>query len=90
MDTSTIVILLQIVLVSPGTHLMKDHESQSRTNESQNKSETEKLGPLYNKTVNLKTDFKTVYNSALKLKYSLSFLKHNKRIKDICIVKQQP
>ena len=28
------VILLQISLVSPGTHLMKNHESQSRTNES--------------------------------------------------------
>ena len=36
------------------------------------------LGPLYNQTVNLKTDFKTVYNSVLKLKYSPSFLKHNK------------
>ena len=29
------VILLQIVLVSPGTHLLKNHESHSRTNESQ-------------------------------------------------------
>ena len=27
-------ILLQIVMVSPGTHLVKNHESQSRTNES--------------------------------------------------------
>ena len=29
------VILLQIVMVSPGTHLVKNHESQSRTIESQ-------------------------------------------------------
>ena len=28
------VILLQIVMVSPGTHLVKNRESQSRTNES--------------------------------------------------------
>ena len=28
-------ILLQVVMVSPGTHLVKNHESQSRTNESQ-------------------------------------------------------
>ena len=27
--------LFQIVKVSPGTHLVKSHESQSRTNESQ-------------------------------------------------------
>ena len=29
------VILLQMVMVSPGTHLVKNQESQSRTNESQ-------------------------------------------------------
>ena len=29
------VILLQIVMVGPGTHLEKNHESQSRTIESQ-------------------------------------------------------
>ena len=28
-------ILLQIVMVSPGTHLVKNHEFQSRTNETQ-------------------------------------------------------
>ena len=28
------VILLQIVMVSPGTHLVENHESQSRTNDS--------------------------------------------------------
>ena len=29
------VILLQIVMVSPGTHFVKNHESPSRSNESQ-------------------------------------------------------
>ena len=29
------VILLQIVMVSPGTHFVKNHGSQSRNNESQ-------------------------------------------------------
>ena len=33
------VMLLQIVMVSPGTHLVKNHESQSRTNESQFKKQ---------------------------------------------------
>ena len=36
------------------------------------------LGPLCNQTVNLKTDSKSLYYSALKLKYSPSILKHNK------------
>ena len=34
-------ILVQIVKVSPGTHLVKNHESQSRTSESQLKMKTE-------------------------------------------------
>ena len=76
------VILLQIAMVSPGTHLVKTHESQSITNESQFKksksSKLKMLGPLCNQTVNLNTDFKTLYYSILKLKYSLSILKHNK------------
>ena len=35
------VILLQIVMVSPGTHLVKNHESLSRTNESSLKKKNE-------------------------------------------------
>ena len=31
----SLVILLQIVMVSPGTHLVKNNDSQSRTNDSQ-------------------------------------------------------
>ena len=38
------VILLQIVMVSPGTHLVKNHESLSITNESQfKKNKTSKI-----------------------------------------------
>ena len=33
--------LLQMVMVSPGTHLVKNHESKSRTNESQFKKKKE-------------------------------------------------
>ena len=47
-------ILLQIVMVSPGTHLVKNHEFKSRTNETQLKKKTLKLkmlGPLCNQTV---------------------------------------
>ena len=73
------VILLQIVMVSPGTHLVKNHESQSRTNESQFQNPKLKmLGPLCNQTVNLRADSKPLYYSILKLKYSPSILKHNK------------
>ena len=65
------VILLQIVivLVSPGTHLVKCHESKSRTNESQFKKQqigtfvTRQL--IWRKSPKL---FNTVYCS--KLKYS--------------------
>ena len=62
-------ILLQIVMVSPGTHLVKNHESRSRTNETQLKKKTLKLKmlePLCNQTVNLKTDSKTLYYRTLK------------------------
>ena len=69
-------ILLQIAMVSPGTHLVKNHESLSTTSESQLKRTNLKLkmlGPLCNQTVNLKTDSKTLYYcSTLKLKYSPS------------------
>ena len=55
-------ILLQMVMVSPGTHLVKNHESLFITNESQFKKQT----------VNLETDAKTLHYSLLKLKYSPS------------------
>ena len=68
-------------MVSPGSHLVKNHESLSIANESQFKKKIQKLkmlGPLCNWTVNLKTDSKTLYYSILNLKYSPTVLKHNK------------
>ena len=72
-------------MVSPETHLEKNHEFQSITIESQKKDKTttttttsqklKMLGPLSNQTVNLKTDTKTLHYSILKLKNSPSILK---------------
>ena len=77
------VILLHIVMVSPGTHLVKNHESQSRTNVSHLKKMTTKLkmlGPLYNQTDNVETVAKTLHYSLVALKYSpySTYLKHKK------------
>ena len=61
------VLLLQIVMVSPGTHLVKNHESPPITNQSQIKKKKKKgvmLRPLCKlQTVNLETDAKTLYYS---------------------------
>ena len=65
-------------MVSPGT---ENHESRSRTNDSQLKKTSLKLkmlGPFCNQTFYRKTDSKTLYYSLLKFKYSPSILKHNK------------
>ena len=75
-------------MVSPGTHLVKIHESQFTTIESQFKNKS--TGSLCNHTVNLKTDFKTLSYSLLKLKYTPFIVKHNKGKKEICVIKQQP
>ena len=73
--TSFPVILLQMVMVSPGTHLVKTHQSLSITNESQfKKSRSPKLkmlGPLCNQTVNMETDAKSLHYSLPKLKIVL-------------------
>ena len=76
------VILLQIVMVSPGTHLVKKKEMSLIL---------KMLWPLCNHTCtgNLKTHSKTLYHSILKLKYS-GYFKGEQRLKEICIVKQQP
>ena len=51
-------------MLSPGTHLVKNHESLSITNKSQLKETRSRklktLGPLCNQTVNLETDAKTL------------------------------
>ena len=57
------VLLLQIVMVSPCTHLVKNHESRPITNQSQIKKIGVILRPLCNQTVNLETDAKTLYYS---------------------------
>ena len=73
--TSFPVILLQMVIVSPGTHLVKTHQSLSITNESQFKKprspKLKMLGPLCNQTVNMETDAKSLYYILLKLKIVL-------------------
>ena len=53
--------LLQIVMVSPGTHLVKNHESQLKKKEEKTSPKLKMLGPLCNQTVNLKTDSKALY-----------------------------
>ena len=51
-------------MASPGTHLVKNHESQSITNECQFKK-IENAWPLCNQTVNMETDAKTLNYSLL-------------------------
>ena len=62
-------------MVSPGTHLIKNHETMSITNESLLKTtrghKLKVFEPLCNQTVNLETDDKTLYCSLVKLKYRL-------------------
>ena len=57
-------------MVSPGTHLMKNHETMSITNESLLKTtrghKLKVLEPLCNQTVDLETDDKTLCCSLLK------------------------
>ena len=55
-------ILLQIVMVSPGTHLVKNHESQCTEPMTPSKKglKLKMLGRLCNQTVDLNTDSKTL------------------------------
>ena len=69
-------------MVCPRPHLVKNHEFQFITHESQFKKKKKQgvmLGPLCNQTVNLETDSKTLNYSLLKLKYNPSiYFKHKK------------
>ena len=65
------VILLLIVMVSPWTHLVKNHESKLK---KKNESKIKNAWAFVNQTVNLKTDSKTLYYSILKLKYGIVLL----------------
>ena len=67
MQLSYSVVLLEIVMVSPGTHLVKNHESY-RPEPMSSKQKT--LGTVTRQSLNLKTDPKTLYHSLLKLKCS--------------------
>ena len=62
-------------MVSPGTHLIKNHETMSITNELLLKTtrghKLKVLEPSCNQTLNLETDDKTLYCRLLKLKYRL-------------------
>ena len=83
------VILLQIVIMSPGTHLKKKLESWlSRTFESQFKN-YDSLG-LYVPT-------QLIWRQTPKLCFTVSWnkdtpsiVKHNIKLKEICVVKQKP
>ena len=82
-------------MVSPGTHLVKNHESLSRINESQFKKtrspKLKMLGLLCNQTINLETDAKTSLLQFTEIKmYSPSIYLKHKKDKQICIFKQQP
>ena len=86
-------------MVSPGTDIVKNHESQSITNESQFTKKDGVLNWKYlglysvcTQTNKLETDANTLYYSLLKLKSSPSvYSKHKKESnKYIYIFKQQP
>ena len=47
-------------MLTPGTHLVKNHEPQSRVKNKSLKLMLLKLGPSLNQTVNLKTDSRTL------------------------------
>ena len=102
-QTTCTVILLQIVMVSPGTHLLKNHESLlSITNESQFKKTR---NPIKNwKCLGLYVTRELIWRQMPKLfgdtlftlqfteikMYSPSIYLKHKEDKQICIFKQQP
>ena len=71
-------ILFQIVMVSPGTHLVKNHGSLSITSESQLKNTRSPklkdlmLAPFCIQTLNLEIDPKTLCYSLLKKEITLT------------------
>ena len=82
------VILLQIVMVGPGTHLEKYHESLSRTNESQFKN---------NKSLGLYVTTQLIWRQTPKLCITVYWNKNisfycqaQQKLKEIRVLKQQP
>ena len=81
-------ILLQIVMVSPGTPLVKNHESHSRTFESQFKKKW-----VPGSFVNTQLICSQTPNFVLKfteIKIYCFCCKAQRRLKEISVVKQQP
>ena len=83
-------ILLQIVMVGP-VWTSSCEKSWVSVERKKNESEIENAWAfMFNQRVNLKPDSKTLYYSTLKLKYGASIFKAQQRLKEICIVQQQP
>ena len=74
-------------MVSPGTHLVKNHESQSRTTESQFKNTSPWV--FCNHTVNLKTDSNTPVLKFAEMKLCSFYHQVQQRLREICVIKQQ-
>ena len=75
--------LLQIVMLSPGIHLLKIMSPcPEPVKEKKMSLKLKMLGLLCNQIVNLKTDSETLYYSIIKLKYSPSILQHNNGLKN--------
>ena len=74
----TTVILLQIVMVSPGTHRVKFMSPSPQPMSPRSSKKGVMLGPLCNQIINLEADAKTLYYRLLKLKYSAIYLKLRK------------
>ena len=76
-DLQLVAILLQVVMVSPWTHLVKNHEPQSRTIVAQFKK-TRSPWVFCKHTANLKINSRTLFDSLLKQKDTPSIVKHKK------------
>ena len=81
-------ILLQIVMVSPGTDLVKNEESQRRSIECQCKN-TSALGLICNHTVS-KDRLQNSVVQFTEVKIFSFYCRSQQRLKEICAVKQQP
>ena len=92
------VILLEIVTVSPGNHLVKKHESQTRTTETQLKKKTssklKKLGSLCDQAVTESEDrLQNSLSQFTEIKMQSSYWNNKNegtKINTVHIVKQQP
>ena len=83
-------ILSQIIMVGPVWDSSCE-KSWVPVKKKKTESEIENVWAfMFNQRVNLKTDSKTLFHSTLKLKYGAFIFKAQQRLKEICIVQQQP